>query len=370
MRKILEMYGEPITHAGQESVTSNMMATFDLNHDFNISLFTPYHLENVELKTFVENNYGEVFNLNLPYENSYNRFKLKKYVDTFFYKHNKYDVVHINTGSLTTMYVFAKSAKKHGIKTVIIHSHNSLFNTKLINRISKLIINVLIKKYVDYIFGCSEKAIDAKFIGINKKNAKVINNGVDIDKYKFNENNRIKIRSEYKINDKFVIGFVGRMRAQKNPLFLPDMLKYLSSDIVFFVIGRGEYMDELKEKATKLGVIDRFIFAGLQTDTSIFYSVFDAYIMPSKFEGFGIASVEAQLNGLPCILSDRVPSLANISSGTSVLSIANPKLWADKILEIKENKNGQFTRNCFKIDYDKFDRRKTYKFVEEVYKNG
>lgn len=374
MKKVLEMFGEPITYGGQESVVYNMLSTFDLKNDYNIDLFTPYFADNKELISLIENNNGKIYSLNIPFKNFDNRFNLINPIKKFFdrYKFN-YDVAHIHTGSLTTMYVFAKIAKKSGIKKVMVHSHIGLLSGGFVGKIRRFILNILMSRYVDVYLGCSKEAIDAKFIGKANKNAIIVYNGIDIDKFKYNKELRDKIRKEYEINDKYVLGSLGRITEQKNHNFMIDIykdlldeikLKEINRDIILLIVGDGELIETTKNKVKNMGLTNKVIFVGNQSDSYKFYQAFDTFIQPSLYEGLPVTTIEAQVSGLPCLLSDTITKECVITKELKFLSIKDEKDWIDEIIK---NINTVIDREKISIDYDKFDKNKTFEIVKEIY---
>ena len=118
--KVLEMFGEPITYGGQESVVYNMLSVLDLKNDFDVDLFTPYYADNKDLIELVNKNGGTVYHNDIEFKTGDNRFKLYPIVDNFFKSLDiKYDLVHIHTGSLSTMLCFARAAKINGINASV-----------------------------------------------------------------------------------------------------------------------------------------------------------------------------------------------------------------------------------------------------------
>lgn len=401
MISVLEMFGEPITFGGQESVVKNMLSSFDLKKDFNIDLFTPYYSDNKEIIDLVEKNNGKVIALNIAFKTGDNRFLLRKPVNEFFNNAKKYDVVHIHTGSLTTMYVYAMIAKKHRVKKVIVHSHIANTNDSLVKKVYKNVLCFLMKKFIDIYMGCSRNAIDTKFTKDIQKKAIVVNNGIEVEKYKYNEKYRLEIREKYNINDKFVIGSLGRISKQKNNKFIVDIFVELLNNfddinknkIVLMMVGDGDFLYEVKKYADEKKLTNNIIFTGNQVETYKYYQAFDVFIMPSIFEGLPVTSLEAQMSGITCLLSDKVDENCNISSKTKFLSIESTKEWVlnicDEInnyidtngyinmnvknddnnseINIERNIKNNVDRYDVKIDFDKYDRKKTYEIVKKIY---
>ena len=373
MKRILEMFGEPITYGGQESVVFNMLSSLNLKEDYNINLYTPYYADNEKLIGLVENNKGQVYHDDIEFKLNDNRFRLNSIVDSFFKTHNKYDVVHIHTGSLTTMYVYAKNAKKYGIKKVIVHSHTTGFKVSLSMRIRRLILNMLLKRYVDVYFACSEDAANFKFGNYYSSKPIIVYNGIDINIFKFNNAYRDEIRNKYNIGNKYLIGSLGRLSFEKNNFFLLDILNKVfkvNENAVLMIAGNGEYYEPLQQKCKELKLDNNVIFTGSVLDAYKYYSAFDIFLMPSFYEGMPVTAIEAQISGLQCLISDTVTRECNISDITTFISISNIKLWVDSIVKSMNEFNVNTVdknRMNVNVDFNKFDRRRTFKIVESVY---
>lgn len=121
-----------------------------------------------------------------------------------------------------------------------------------------------------------------------------------------------------------MIGHVGRFSPEKNHLFLLEVFAgYLRSDPAarLLLVGDGAMQEQIRQRAEALGLGEKVIFAGRTDRVERYYAAMDVFAMPSVFEGFGLAAAEAQANGLPCVLSDRVPELADIGGHVRFLPI-------------------------------------------------
>ena len=177
-----------------------------------------------------------------------------------------------------------------------------------------------------------------------KNDVQFIHNAVDIDTFKFNLNEQLQVRSELKIPDKTkIIGFVGRLVDQKNVLFLPDILNSVVNhsdvDVVMIVLGEGYLKNQLLEKVKQYNLQNNFIFLGDHSDINKYYHAMDIFILPSLFEGLPIVMVEAQVSGLPCVVSDVITSEANISGNVTFLPINDARIWGEVICDKLKNKN-------------------------------
>ena len=219
------------------------------------------------------------------------------------------------------------------------HLYSSLwFN---VNEISNIDLLKLAKKYnipqrITHVHNSSSEEA-GRFL-FREKPFRVIPNLIDAEHRRFSEEKRRAIRRRYQIEESFVIGVIGRLAVQKNVTFLisllPKLMK-LKPSVVLMLVGSGSMLSILDELAKDLGVEDSVIFAGSQEDIQGYLSAFDVYAMPSLYEGLGISNLEAQFNGLPCVVSDGVGEKSTISSNVKVVSLDNEFAWIDALLSAR-----------------------------------
>lgn len=258
-----------------------------------------------------------------------------KALDKFFKEHSDYQVVHMNASSKN--FLLLKYAQKHQIKIRIAHSHNIDFQTK--NPVKKFLGNILkipMKKYATDYFACSDLA--GQWLFGKKSQFKIIHNAIDYNKFRFNQETRDKIRSQYQLKSSdILIGHVGRFTNQKNHDFLIDIFNEMSkqnSNVKLILIGIGEKEEVIKNKVNKLGLSSQVIFAGFKNNVHELMQAMDIFLFPSKYEGLGLVLIEAQASGLPTFTSDVVvPKEAQISSLLTYISLNDSaSTWAQKIL--------------------------------------
>ncbi len=254
-------------------------------------------------------------------------------------KHNRYSIIHINSDSSWKAWLYAYPAKKVGVKTVIVHSHSigSDGTAKwLKNTLHRLFINKL-DKVTDYRLACSEEAAKWMFPANKINSTNILFNGIEIENFKYNKIERKKIRHKLGIDDKFVLGQVGLVSSTKNQLFSISVLsEYLkkNNNAVLLIVGECDdiWKSKLISKAKRLGVKDNVIIYGSSTEIANMLSAMDVFLFPSIFEGAGIALVEAQANGLPCLISNSVPRITTVSSWITRLDLSDgPIIWASTI---------------------------------------
>ena len=297
-----------------------------------------------DINDYVKNN-----GFNNLYVVSRNRRPIKQLCEMIkIIKKNKYDIAYFNISeSFNCIGIIA--AKICGVKKIVIHSHSSgADDSNFLKRKLKTIVNAVFKPVLtlcgnEYL-ACSKNA--AKWIYtksiIEDKDYKIVYNSVDYDRFKVNEATRSKIRNELGLNDKFVIGHVGRFSYQKNHIFLLDTLKKVfneKTNSVAILIGEGELEEKIKEYATKLNIIDKIIFLNNIPNVNEYMQSFDVLLLPSKFEGLPIVGIEGQLAGLPCLFSDKISNEVIIGDNSKLLSTKDSNLWKDSILGIDKREN-------------------------------
>lgn len=266
-----------------------------------------------------------------------NRF-LKQYeIYISFYKYlmdNNYDTVHIHSDTAWKISVYYLAAKKAGIKRIVVHSHSSGINGhyRKINYFLHLITKPIVKS-AKYRCACSK--IAAEWMFDMSKNVSIIRNGVDIDKFSFNSTARKNIRKKLEIEQKVVIGSVSDFSYQKNPEFLYQLVKEFQNDnkYIFLFVGNRENGCELKKLIDNDNNIDNVIFAGAVTNVPDYLSAMDVFVLPSRFEGLPMCALEAQVNGLYTIISDKVSDETKCSGRFSRLKL-DTRIWKKEIQNI------------------------------------
>ncbi|MDW7613460.1 glycosyltransferase family 1 protein [Peribacillus simplex] len=270
----------------------------------------------------------------MPQFTAKNIFAFQRAWHNFFSKHPEYKIVHGHVRSTASIYL--RIAKKYGLTTVA-HSHSTSSGSGL----SAMIKNILqypIRYTADKFFACSISAGEWLF-GKRKCNNEsffILNNAIDAKKFIFKEEVRINKRKEFQIEDKFVIGHIGRFDTPKNHEFLIDIFKEVhnkNKNSVLILVGDGELRPTIEKKVNDLDLTDFVIFTGIRSDIPEILQGMDIFVFPSLFEGLGIVAIEAQAAGLPCIVSDSIPKEAFITSLIQSLPL-NSSLdeWKEHIL--------------------------------------
>lgn len=273
----------------------------------------------------------------------------------FFDKHKEYKVVH---GHLRgSAFIYVPIAKRNGCITIV-HSH-STSNGGGMQAAVKNLLQLPIRFQADYFFACSDEAgkwLFGKNI-IGKDNFRIIKNGIDGKRFSYKREMRKQIREELKLNNSFVLGHVGRFIKAKNQLFIVDVLNELKIrgiDCKLLFVGEGDLENEVKVKTWKYGLEKDVLFVGKKGNTEDYYQAMDVFLFPSLWEGLGMVAVEAQVSGLPCFVSERIPSIVDIGAGLFYRLNLNDGVsqWANRILEERDYVREDQMQFLIKSGYD------------------
>lgn len=253
-------------------------------------------------------------------------------LNQFFDEHPEYSVVHVHQDCLSS--VILKAARNHGVPVRIAHSHNANQDRNLKYPI-KLWYRRDIPRYATNLFSCGKDAGDWMFRGAKYQ---IINNAIDSAAYTCELERRTEIRKQLGLSEEFTLGHVGRFSPQKNHPFLLDIFATLlkkEPNAILLLVGGGEDMARIQEKAQELGISNHVRFLGIRSDVADLMQAMDIFAFPSLYEGLPVTMVEAQASGLPCIVSDKVPPECILTEGlVEVMPLsAGAEAWADAILE-------------------------------------
>lgn len=280
-------------------------------------------------------------------------------------KENKYDAIHSHLDWYLNFYVSAL-ALLAGIKKRIAHHHQAYHPKNLIVKITVFKLQVLNKIFATHYLACGN---DAAISGWGKRCVKkgkvlVLQNAIDPARFAFNAKSRKQIREKLGIGDKYCIGHVGRFFSQKNHDFLIRVFNEIhkkNPNTALLLLGEGPLQEQIKNQVAALHLESAVIFAGLQKDTAPFYSTMDVFCLPSLWEGLPLVLIEAQYNGLPCLISSTITDEVKITSDLVYADIQNESEWIRGITDQKSRTDVQEkTAIHFDINY-------TYQQLQKVY---
>ena len=286
-----------------------------------------------------------------------------KFMKKFFKNHPEYLIVHSHIDTMSYLPLLA--AKRADIPIRIAHSHNTSID-KDFKYLLKQLFRVRINSVSNVHFACGEGA--GRFL-FGKESFQIIPNAVDAEQFYFNPDLRVIKRKELNVENKFVVGHVGRISYQKNHKFLVKIFKEitkLKSNAVLLIIGVGEKEKEIRELVNEFNLTDSVHFLGNRSDVNELYQAMDVFVLPSLFEGIPVVGIEAQFSDLPCVFSDKVPKEVQFNEKCSFISLnKTPYEWA-KII-IKKSANSYRSKTSVSALKSKYDIHQSYKILEESY---
>ena len=358
LKKVL-VFGMTDNPGGMESCIMNYYRHVDKN---KIHFDFLCNWESMVCEKEVKANGSKVYTI--P-QKSRNYKAYKRAMNTFFSEHaDEYDVFWYNTCTLTNI-DYLIYAKRYGIKKRIIHAHNTqLMQTGKRRYFYSLMHHYWknhISRYATDFWACSESAGDFFYKApiLKGKALKIIHNAIETEKYAYDSVTRKQIRETYNLENRYVIGHVGRFQFQKNHEFLIDIFyEYLKLDsrAVLMLVGQGEEEDAIRQKVMNLGIEKSVLFMGVRTDVNRLLQAMDVFLLPSRFEGLPLVLIEAQTAGLKCFASkDVITEAADLTGNVEFISLKeDADIWAGKIYSQSEQflNRTQYVKPIIEAGYD------------------
>jgi glycosyltransferase involved in cell wall biosynthesis len=293
---------------------------------------------------------GRVFKINAPSPKT----ALTGEMGNFFNAHKgEWQVLHINAPHFT-MFI-APQAKRAGIKKICCHCHSTLFSLNPNNLKRNELLNKPTEHLVDKKFACSKVAGDYWYKG----EYEILNNAIDCAKYAFNQEIRNSVRNSLNLNNKLVIGHIGRTDViQKNHLFLLKVFAQIAKqnpNAQLLLIGANK-TDETTKLCNELKITDKVDFLGLRNDVNALLQAVDVFIFPSTNEGLPVSIIEAQASGLPVLMSNSVTNEVCVTDCVYSLSLdEGAEIWANKAIELSKLDRKNTLKTMQSAGWDIFD---------------
>ncbi len=367
MRKIKVLHF-PLAKIGG-GVTNYVIKNNDfINKDiFQFDCATQYI--DLELEKIFKLNGGNVY-----------RFDVKNFREDFSkILDNGYDVVHLHTSCWKGLMAEEIAIDKN-IQKIIVHSHSSNLEYKNDEQYTRDLMkhNEVKEKFNDTLatdfWACSTTAADWLFgSNINKNKIKLMKNAIELNKYSLNTEVRNKIRKKLFIEDKYVIGHIGRFTYQKNNEFIIECFKKVyenNKNVVLVLKGDGELKPIIHKLISDYGIEKNVIILDVDSNIKVseLYQALDLFILPSRYEGLPLVSVEAQASGLKCLISNKVTTECSIVEGLVDFLPLDLEEWVKKIKYIIAN--GYKRKNTDEeIKRAGYDLSTQIKVLEEEYLN-
>lgn len=251
-------------------------------------------------------------------------------------RRNKYDVVH---GFDNLMNVFALSGAYFAGTRVRIAESLTMAHRGELQYWIKLALKPFASWFANYYMACGEdcgrwqfgnRAYRAGRVNVFKT---VINAAANA----YAPALRAETRRQYGWQDKVVYGFIGRFTMQKNPMFLIDVFRNIAlrqPEALLVLIGWGKMERQMLDTIDALGLKERVAFLGRREDIRQFYNAFDAFLLPSLYEGLPIVGLESQSAGLPVLFSTEVTREAAACQLARFIPLEKgADYWAEQAIE-------------------------------------
>lgn len=247
----------------------------------------------------------------------------------------RFDVIHSHTMFNSGWAMLAGALL--GVRVRITHSHTiePPKNRSAFRRLYEKSMRGVINRFSTAHVGCGvnagrwlygEKFFDRKGI--------LIYNGIDLSSFSFDADRRTQIRKDLELESSLVIGHVGHLSVEKNQAFLIRLLRKLREDglnATLLLLGNGADREMLMALGEELGVSQSIRMTGNVPNVGDYLSAMDVFAFPSLYEGMPLALVEAQINGLPCVISDRIPGDAQLTGLVCALPLEHSSQWENAI---------------------------------------
>jgi len=199
--------------------------------------------------------------------------------------------------------------------------------------------------------------------GYKPESWKVIPNGYDLDKWKFDGKTRIRLREALGIDEaSFVIGMVARYDPLKDHrTFISAMnlvkSRYPAIKILMFGKNIDSNNKQLTDYISQYDLTDNISLLGITHNLHEYYSVFDILVSSSVTEGFPNVLAEAMACERPCVSTDVGDAALIIGNTGKIVSVSDPDTMANKVIELimfgpeKRRELGVMARNRIQKNY-------------------
>lgn len=272
-------------------------------------------------------------------------------------KKGHYDGVHVHYEEWSFLYLML--AWLCGVRMRVCHAHMAYMPGSDKKPHYKLF-RVLLNLFATERLACSKDAGEHLF---RRHPYTVLNNAIDSHAYRFDCEKRRQMRSKLNVEDKLVIGVVGRLTFQKNPQMSIEILREIRKtrkDAVMLMVGIGDLGKEVVQliKAYDLGDAVRLL--GFRQDVPALMQAMDVFVLPSRWEGLGIVYVEAQAAGLYAFGTDEVvPKEAAVCPELMrfIPKESTAAQWASAVLDVLPYERLVTTQRIVEAGYDLSDER-------------
>lgn len=331
MIKVLHFVSTPAIWSGVMSVIMNYYRHMDRSRiQFDFLCFIPCKNQQESYEREIEELGGRVFFVVKPGSSPGSVREL-----SLFFKNHGQGYQWLHNHEVYLSFLLKPIAVHFGISNFIVHSHTTKFSDRRLAALRNGILCIPIRFMHCRKFACSLEAGTFLFgkRAVELDAVYVLHNAIEAEKYAYKPEIRQVIRRELGVENCFVVGHVGRFVPQKNHEFLISTFKeLLKAEPVarLLLIGDGPLRESVKKKCLEEKIDGQVVMLGQRNDVAELFNAMDVFVLPSVFEGVGIALVEAQANGLFGLASDCVPKEAEVTGRVQFLPLRE-EMWIDTL---------------------------------------
>ena len=247
------------------------------------------------------------------------------------------DVLHLHGYGATT---FGRLAAAMRQIPTILHEHANLTDTPWFQKIA----DRLLEPYTDIAMAVSKSTADfvIRSRQVPASKVKVVYLGVPLEEFSRPRSPDEIGAARHELGlapDDLAIGTITRLHESKGNAFLVDAAARVVAArprARFVLVGEGPLRADLEAQAARLGLGDRFIFAGFRRDAARTLSAFDVTVFPSLWEGTPLTAFEALAAGTPIVATDADGLLDILTDGhdAAIVARADAAALAEKIVWI------------------------------------
>lgn len=285
----------------------------------------------------------------------------------------RYDIIHVNTGILKFQAIVLLTAMLCGVPKRIAHSHNCIpFEAAgALSRLKRFVLEKTLCFAATQVVASSREVARALCGEKRAKKALVFRNRIDTEKFSFSCEKRDTLRRELSLNGSLVIGHVGVLNKQKNHQFLLEVFREVASKdsrAKLLLVGNGQLEKRIRLQVKQYCLEQKVIFAGYTDHASEYLCAMDVFAFPSLYEGMARAPIEAQISGLPCVVSDRVPPEVKLTEDVYFLPLdGGAEAWAEKLLSVTPRSDAERADSWKAVRDAGYDLRDMGRYVEQLY---
>lgn len=314
--------------------------------------------------------------------------ELEMFETLTFNKHAKelaifgFDYLHLHT-EYSMGQIAIKLSKLTGVK--LLYTYHTLWNLYYQQRFGKLMGDYTYKAAKRLLFSKIYKSCEIitvpskKSYDILKEDAKdtdirIIPSAINMDRFKLTkEDEHIvkELKTQYNLNDKKVVGYVGRVSLEKNIVETLENIARVKAqipNIVFMIVGVGDAIPSLRKAVTKLGIENNVIFIGEVENSKLkyYYALFDVFVTASNFETQGLTYFECAASGT-LLLAKKDKAIEDIFVDQENAYIYDTyEDWFIRLENALFKNNDKIKKNAYKL-MDKYASDKWAKQIESIY---